>query len=90
MELVQKHIRTHDMLEFSQQIADLLNQYAMGPKLFKRLIYYIVEWGNTSHEKQFLHQIAEKAKADDYWRVVMTIAEQLCREGEKKHSERNS
>ncbi len=40
MELVQKHIRTRDMLEFSQQIADLLNQYAMGPELFKGLIYY--------------------------------------------------
>lgn len=46
MELVQKHIRTRDMLEFGQQIADLLNQYAMGPELFKGLIYYIVERGN--------------------------------------------
>jgi len=31
-----------------------------------------------------LHEIAEKAKADDYREVVMTIAEQLRREGEKK------
>ncbi len=45
-------------------------------------MYYIVERGNTSDATQFLHQIAEKA--DDYREVVMTIAEQLRREGEQK------
>lgn len=45
-------------------------------------MYYVVERGNTSDAKQFLHQIAEKA--DDYREVVMTIAEQLRREGEQK------
>ncbi|WGL99941.1 Rpn family recombination-promoting nuclease/putative transposase (plasmid) [Arsenophonus sp. aPb] len=82
MELVQKHIRTRDMLEFSQEIASLLNQYVIQPELFKGLMYYIVERGNTSDAKQFLHQIAEKV--DDYREVVMTIAEQLRREGEQK------
>lgn len=84
MELVMKHIRARDMLEFSQEIACLLNQYVIQPELFKGLMYYIVELGNTSDAKQFLHQIAGKVKADDYREVVMTIAEQLRREGEKK------
>ncbi|WGL99928.1 Rpn family recombination-promoting nuclease/putative transposase (plasmid) [Arsenophonus sp. aPb] len=82
MELVMKHIRARDMLEFSHEIAGLLNQYVIQPELFKGLMYYIVERGNTSDAKQFLHQIAEKA--DDYREVVMTIAEQLRREGEQK------
>ncbi|UBX30882.1 Rpn family recombination-promoting nuclease/putative transposase (plasmid) [Arsenophonus apicola] len=82
MELVMKHIRARDMLEFSQEIASLLNQYVIQPELFKGLMYYIVERGNTSDATQFLHQIAEKA--DDYREVVMTIAEQLRREGEHK------
>lgn len=84
MELVMKHIRARDMLEFSQEIAGLLNQYVIQQELFKGLMYYIVERGNTSDAKQFLHQIAEKA--DDYREVLMTIAEQLRREGEKQAS----
>lgn len=79
MELVMKHIRTRDMLELSQEIATLLNQWVLQPELFRGLICYIVERGNTSDAKQFLHQIAEKAT--DYREVVMTIAEQLRQEG---------
>ncbi|WGL93945.1 Rpn family recombination-promoting nuclease/putative transposase [Arsenophonus nasoniae] len=86
MELVMKHIRTRDMLELSQEIASLLNQWVLQPELFRGLICYIVERGNTSDAKQFLHQIAEKAT--DYREVVMTIAEQLRQEGEKLGEQR--
>ncbi|PAV02819.1 ISNCY family transposase [Arsenophonus sp. ENCA] len=86
MELVMKHIRTRDMLELSQEIAGLLNQWVLQPELFRGLICYIIERGNTSDAKQFLHQIAEKAT--DYREVVMTIAEQLRQEGEKQGIEK--
>ncbi|HGJ5883581.1 Rpn family recombination-promoting nuclease/putative transposase [Arsenophonus sp.] len=86
MELVMKHIRTRDMLELSHEIASLLNQWVLQPELFRGLICYIVERGNTSDAKQFLHQIAEKAT--DYREVVMTIAEQLRQEGEKQGIEK--
>ncbi|PAV02109.1 ISNCY family transposase [Arsenophonus sp. ENCA] len=86
MELVMKHIRTRDMLELSQEIASLLNQWVLQPELFRGLICYIVERGNTSDAKQFLHQIAEKAT--DYREVVMTIAEQLRQEGEQQGIEK--
>ncbi len=86
MELVMKHIHTRDMLELSQEIASLLNQWVLQPELFRGLICYIVERGNTSDAKQFLHQIAEKAT--DYREVVMTIAEQLRQEGEKQGIEK--
>ncbi|WP_174889418.1 Rpn family recombination-promoting nuclease/putative transposase [Candidatus Williamhamiltonella defendens] len=86
MELVMKHIRTRDMLELSQEIAGLLNQWVLQPELFRGLICYIVERGNTSDAKQFLYQIAEKAT--DYREGVMTIAEQLRQEGEKQGIEK--
>lgn len=86
MELVMKHIRTRDMLELSQEIASLLNQWVLQPELFRGLICYIVERGNTSDAKQFLHQIAEKAT--DYREAVMTIAKQLRQEGERLGEQR--
>lgn len=86
MELVMKHIRTRDMLELSHEIASLLNQWVLQPELFRGLICYIVERGNTSDAKQFLHQISERAT--DYREVVMTIAEQLRQEGEKLGEQR--
>ncbi|ACQ67965.1 Rpn family recombination-promoting nuclease/putative transposase [Candidatus Williamhamiltonella defendens] len=86
MELVMKHIRTRDMLELSQEIASLLNQWVLPPELFRGLICYIVERGNTSDATQFLHQIAERAT--DYREGVMTIAEQLRQEGEKLGEQR--
>lgn len=86
MELVMKHIRTRDMLELSHEIASLLNQWVLQPELFRELICYIVERGNTADAKQFLHQIAERAT--DYREVVMTIAEQLRQEGEKQGIEK--
>lgn len=82
MELVMKHIRNRDMLELSQEIAGLLNHWALQPELFRGLMGYIVERGNTSDAKKFLYQIAEKAT--DYREVVMTIAEQLRQEGRQE------
>lgn len=82
MELVQKHIRTRDMLELTQQIATLINQWPLQPEQFRGLMYYIFERGNTSSPGQFLHDIATQTQ--DYREDVMTIAEQLRQEGEQK------
>jgi predicted transposase/invertase (TIGR01784 family) len=79
MELVMKHIRTRDMLELAQEIAGLLNQWTLPPELFRGLMWYITERGNTSDAEKFLHQIADRAT--DYREVVMTIAEQLREKG---------
>lgn len=82
MELVQKHIRTRDMLELSQDIAALLNQWQLQPEQFRGLMYYIFERGNTSAPGQFLHDIANQTQ--DYREDVMTIAEQLRQEGKQE------
>lgn len=82
MELVQKHIRTRDMLELTQQIATLLNQWPLQPEQFRGLMYYIIERGNTSSPGQFLHGIATQTQ--NYQEDVMTIAEQLRQEGRQE------
>ncbi|WP_074013332.1 Rpn family recombination-promoting nuclease/putative transposase [Candidatus Sodalis sp. SoCistrobi] len=82
LELVQKHIRTRDMLELATDIARLLNLWAIPKEQFRSLMYYIVGRGETSNTRQFLHTIA--AQTQDYQEDVMTIAEQLRQEGEQK------
>ncbi|CRL46815.1 putative transposase (plasmid) [Sodalis glossinidius str. 'morsitans'] len=67
MELVMKHIRTRDMLELSQDIAGLLNQWVLQPELFRGLICYIVERGNTSNAKQFCIRLRRKQLIIGRW-----------------------
>ncbi|WP_312885043.1 hypothetical protein [Candidatus Sodalis endolongispinus] len=61
LELMQKHIRTRDMLERAGDIARLLNHWAVPKEQFYSLIYYIAERGNTSDPELFLQEIAVKA-----------------------------
>ncbi|MGL9724250.1 Rpn family recombination-promoting nuclease/putative transposase [Sodalis sp. (in: enterobacteria)] len=82
LELVQKHIRTRDMLELAADIARLLNLWAIPKEQFRSLMYYIVGRGETSDTRQFLQTIA--AQTQDYREDVMTIAEQLRQEGEQR------
>uniref|UniRef100_A0A1A9Z2J0 Transposase_31 domain-containing protein n=1 Tax=Glossina pallidipes TaxID=7398 RepID=A0A1A9Z2J0_GLOPL len=82
LELVQKHIRTRDMLELSADMARPLNLWAIPKEQFRSLMYYIAERGNTSDEAQFLQHIA--TKATDYREDIMTIAEPLEAKGIQK------
>ncbi|MGL9723600.1 Rpn family recombination-promoting nuclease/putative transposase [Sodalis sp. (in: enterobacteria)] len=82
LELVQKHIRTRDMLELAADIARLLNLWAIPKEQFRSLMYYIVGRGETSDTRQFLQTIA--AQTQDYQEDVMTIAEQLRQEGRQE------
>ncbi|WP_291970515.1 Rpn family recombination-promoting nuclease/putative transposase, partial [Candidatus Symbiopectobacterium sp.] len=82
LELVQKHIRTRDMLELATDIASLLNLWSIPKEQFRSLMYYIVGRGETSDTRQFLHTIA--VQTQDYQEDVMTIAEQLRQEGEQR------
>lgn len=82
LELVQKHIKTRDMLELAADIARLLNLWAIPKEQFRSLMYYIVGRGETSDTRQFLHTIA--LQTQDYQEDVMTIAEQLRQEGRQE------
>ena len=82
LELVQKHIRTRDMMELGQMIADLLNQWTLNPEQFRGLMYYIFERGNTESPEIFLGVLAREAH--DYREQVMSIAQQLEQKGLEK------
>lgn len=41
LELIQKHIRTRDMLKVSNDIAQLLNQWALPHEQFRSMLFYI-------------------------------------------------
>ncbi|MEA9390732.1 Rpn family recombination-promoting nuclease/putative transposase [Acerihabitans sp. TG2] len=79
LELIQKHIRTRDMLELSNDIAQLLNQWSLPHEQFRSMLFYLAQCGNTSDAEQFLQNIARQTT--DYKEDVMTIAEQLRQKG---------
>ncbi len=82
LELLQKHIRSRDMLEISCSIGRMLNEWPVSNELVRALLYYIVECGNTSDPDQFLRNIAVKAAS--HKEDVMTIAQELQSRGLKQ------
>ncbi|TCV92517.1 Rpn family recombination-promoting nuclease/putative transposase [Biostraticola tofi] len=75
MELVQKHIRSRDLLEMSPALTHLLNTWPLKPALFRALMYYMLEYGNTSAPEQFIAAIA--GQLPGHQEDIMTIAQQL-------------
>ncbi|MGL9724407.1 Rpn family recombination-promoting nuclease/putative transposase [Sodalis sp. (in: enterobacteria)] len=82
LELVQKHIRTRDMLELVNELAGLLEQWAYPKEQFRSLLYYLAEAGNTVEGEKFIRALAEKTPR--YREDAMTIAEQLREKGREQ------
>uniref|UniRef100_T1H9H7 Transposase_31 domain-containing protein n=2 Tax=cellular organisms TaxID=131567 RepID=T1H9H7_RHOPR len=74
------------LLELVNELACLLEQWAVPKEQFRGLMYYILERGNTSNAEQFLQGIA--TKTTDYREDVMTITEQLEAKGEQRGIEK--
>lgn len=83
LEIVQKHIRTRDMLELVGELACLLEQWQISQEQCKTLIYYLAEAGNTVDAEAFIRQLAQQAPPH-YREGMMTIAEQLEAKGLQK------
>lgn len=86
LQLVQKHIRTRDMLELAVELATLIEKCQYSKEQCKSLLYYIAQAGNTIDGEGFIRTLAEKAPT--YREDFMTIAEQLRQEGEKLGEQR--
>ncbi|CAJ0995241.1 ISNCY family transposase ISRor2 [Sodalis praecaptivus] len=82
LELVQKHIRTRDMLALAGKLAGLMNTWSLSLEQFRGLMFYIAEWGNVNDVERFLKEIA--LQISDYKEEVMTIADQLRQQGVEK------
>ncbi|ATA25271.1 transposase [Brenneria goodwinii] len=75
LSLVQKHIRTRDMLELAQDIGLLFERWQVPLTQKRALLLYIVKSGNTSRPADFIKTVAEPLSADR--EELMTIAQQL-------------
>ncbi|CAK8742823.1 ISNCY family transposase ISPlu15 [Sodalis praecaptivus] len=82
LELVQKHIRTRDMLELVKELAGLLEQWSYPQELFLALLTYLAEAGNATEGETFILALAEQTPR--YREGIMTIAEQLEEKGIQK------
>lgn len=82
LELVQKHIRTRDMLELAAELANLLEVWHFSKEQCKTLVYYLALAGNTADGETFIRTMADKAPS--YREDLMTIAEQLEAKGEAR------
>lgn len=82
LQLVQKHIRTRDMLELAVELANLLEKWQYSKEQCKSLLYYIAQAGNTIDGEGFIRTLAEKAPT--YREDFMTIAEQLREKGKQE------
>ncbi|WP_334470432.1 Rpn family recombination-promoting nuclease/putative transposase [Arsenophonus sp. PmNCSU2021_1] len=82
LQLVQKHIRTRDMLELAVELANLIEKWQYSKEQCKSLLYYIAKAGNTIDGEGFIRTLAEKAPT--YREDFMTIAEQLEAKGREK------
>ncbi|MFS1582993.1 MAG: Rpn family recombination-promoting nuclease/putative transposase [Candidatus Arsenophonus phytopathogenicus] len=82
LQLVQKHIRTRDMLELAVELATLIEKWQYSKEQCKSLLYYIARARNTIDGKGFIRTHAEKAPT--YREDFMTIAEQLEAKGKQE------
>ncbi|MDY4368265.1 Rpn family recombination-promoting nuclease/putative transposase [Pectobacterium brasiliense] len=82
LELVQKHIRTRDMLELAQDIGLLFERWQVPLPQKRAILFYIARSGNTSKPAEFIEAVAQSLSTDR--EAIMTIAQQLEKIGFEK------
>ncbi|WP_213992652.1 Rpn family recombination-promoting nuclease/putative transposase [Sodalis sp. dw_96] len=79
LELVQKHIRLKDMIELADSLGTILSHQPLPSELFKSLMIYIGESGNSPDATLFIDRLQRLAPR--YQEDIMTIAQQLADKG---------
>ncbi|MGR6782700.1 Rpn family recombination-promoting nuclease/putative transposase [Moritella viscosa] len=82
LELVQKHIRQRDMLEFTEQLVTLLSKRYTTDKQLRSLMSYMLQVGETNNFEMLIEKLT--SAVPEHEETLMTIAEQLRREGEAR------
>ncbi|CEE95062.1 putative transposase [Xenorhabdus nematophila str. Anatoliense] len=82
MELVQKHIRCRDMLDWVPHLVELLNAGYNSAEQRHVVLSYILLNGHTLDLSQFVHQLIEQSP--EHETMLMTIAEQLEQKGREQ------
>ncbi|MEX0444790.1 Rpn family recombination-promoting nuclease/putative transposase [Xenorhabdus sp. SGI246] len=82
LELVQKHIRCRDMLEWVPHLVALLNAGYNSDEQRNIVLSYILLNGHTLNLSQFVHQLIEQSP--EHKTMLMTIAEELEQKGREQ------
>ena len=82
LELVQKHIYQKDIIEIIKPLAILLSNDYHTDSQIRTLIEYLVTVGESQNVSTLLEELAQQVPKHEG--VLMTIAEQLIQQGEKK------
>ncbi|WP_236578079.1 Rpn family recombination-promoting nuclease/putative transposase [Vibrio parahaemolyticus] len=82
LELVQKHVRQRDLLDFTDTLVTLLLEHYLTEKQLDSLMEYLVRVGETSNLERLVRTLAEQVP--EHEEKLMTIAEQLEARGREQ------
>lgn len=82
LELIQKHIRTRDLLGLVEKLATLLVKGHANDKQLKALFNYLLRSGDTDRFDEFIHAVTKRLPK--HKERMMTIAERLRQEGHQR------
>lgn len=81
LELLQKHVRQRDMLEFREQLVSLLALGYTGNAQLKVLLNYLLQAGHTADPATLLAAMASQTVDQQQKETLMNIAQYLREEG---------
>lgn len=84
LELLQKHVRQRDMLEFREQLVSLLALGYTGNAQLKVLLHYLLQAGHTADPATLLAAMASQTVDQQQKETLMNIAQYLREEGQAK------
>lgn len=82
MELVLKHARQRDMLEWLKELVYLLSLDCYTDEQLRTAFHYLVQVGNTSDPERFIRGLAEQAPHHEG--ILMTLAQQFEQKGRQE------
>ena len=82
LELVQKHIRQRDLLDFTEQLVTLLHKGYTTDEQVHSLMSYMLQVGETEDLDLLIRKLT--SAAPEHEETLMTIAEKLRREGRQE------
>ncbi len=82
MELVQKHVRQRDLLDFTDTLVTLLLERLITSKQLDSLVEYLLRVGETSNLEDLMRTLAKQVP--EHEERFMTVAEQLEARGREQ------
>ncbi|UUM22161.1 Rpn family recombination-promoting nuclease/putative transposase [Mycoavidus sp. SF9855] len=84
LELIQKHIRARDLMQFAKPVIELMTAAPLTHELVRSVLHYLLREGKVCDDNyaQFIELVVENAPS--YREEIMTIAQQLELKGRQE------